>query len=463
MNKNIKILLATVLAASSSVFALNQGEYGRTALLFSDVNVMAENCFGRLKSAEKSDDAFGLTLGLTGYYMQAHGTRSAEQLGQGFGFNGSKLTGGHLVFAKAAAADVDVTFKADHRRAGANLSGCYNLDNLYEGLYIGGNVGMLYERNVVTSTVAGTLSTEVAAVLSGAANPNVTANHTQAQLTNLKVESGKVLSNTGVNNVDLHAGLRVVNTDNAQVCVRVCGVVPTGQKVKNESLFYPVAGVRNGRIGAGVCAMVKLLSDESYALNFYGDAQWQYNIKRTDAHIPTHKTVKAAHYRLVAKDGMANNSALVAPLANILSGMTADVSPQSHVDALGKIAFEKGCLGVDLGVHAHWEQEKTLKLNNFPADKYYFVKALAQPFAASANAGTVFANATDSDGAVVIGDFLTTYPSQFQTKVFGGVSCLFTEWDFPLMIGVTGSYTFASKRTVTPEYFGFSARAGVSF
>lgn len=464
MNKNIKILLATVLTASASLFAgLSQGEYNRTALLFSNVNTFAENCYSRLRMAEGSDDRVGLCVGLMGYYMQAPGTRSAVEMGKGLGFNDTKLTIGHLALGGAATADIEVTFKADHRRAGADLMLSYALDNLYEGLYVGGRAGVLYERNVVTSTIKSpTLAvTDVASLLNGGALATPISGYSQVALSNLKVDSGKVLSNTGFNCVDLEAGLRVINTDNAQVCVRLVGTIPTASGMKNEYLFQPVAGNRNGKAGAGVCAFVKLLNDEAYALNFVGSAQWQFNFKREDALIPTHKTIAAAHYRMVAKDGMAKTNAVL-PLANLLSGMKADIEPKSEVNALGKVSFEKNGLGVELGGQVFWGQERTITPKNFPtADKYYFVKA-APTFAGSPGA---FANAADADVAanIVVGDFLTTYPSQFQGKVFGGVNYLFTEWDFPMMVGATASYTFATKRTVTPEYWGVSLKAGVSF
>lgn len=462
MNKKIQLLLSAVLLASASVFAASTataGQYNRTAMLFPNVNTAAESCFGRLKNAEKSDDAFGLCVGGVGYWHQIlPGANSGLELAKGFspaGENNFPLVTDHFLVNLATGAGVSnltMNFdKVEHRRIGAVISACYALDNIYDGLYVGGNVGVLHERNSLSFTVTNgtgagaTHAADFVKFLKG----EYTAS--QAALSNLRMESGKAMSNTGINNVDVYAGLKVVNTDNASVCVKLVATAPTGNKMENVNLFQPNAGVRNAKFGVAVAAMVKLINDDSYALNFAGDLQWQYGIKRTDAYIPTHKA-GFGHYKAFVKVG----DTAATPLANVLAGMKAEVESRNEVNALAKVSFEKGIVGVDLGYNMYFSQEKNLVLKDFPTIAWYGLTSAgsdALPTAYVAIPADILAAA----------DLGTTYPQHLEHKGFVGVNALFSEWEFPMLVGAMVSYSYSATPTVTPRYWGVSLRAGVSF
>jgi hypothetical protein len=469
MNKTIKLLLSAVLLVSAQAFAASTpvaGEYNRTASLFANVNVTAENCWARLHNTEKSDDAVGLCIGALGWWHQIpSGTRSGLELARGFspaGLNPFTLTSDLFTIPSGGTPAQNTTTveftKVEHRRVGAGAGLCYNLDNLYDGLWVAANGAVLYERNCFTFNSNDGVGTGTGALMATYLRGGAVDTTKQAVLSNLRLESGRAMSNTGFNHVNLVAGLRVINSDNAMVAVKVVGTIPTGNKMDNTSLFQPNAGVRNGKIGAAACALVKLINDDDYAINFSGDIEWQYGIKRNDLVVPQHGTVGWAHYRLVARVG----DTIATPLANVLAGVTADVESKNEFNALAKVSFEKGYFGVDLGYNFYYTQEKTLTFKNFPTAPWYFVNS-AWAYA-TASAPTTFVQSTHADGAVIgSADFLSTSPSQSMHKIFAGANVLFSEWEFPLLVGVTGSYSFAQKRTVTPEYFGVSLRAGVSF
>lgn len=509
MNQKIKGLLSAVLLASTSAFAasssLVNGEYNRPYAYLPDLNTRVEHDFCRLHNAERSDDAINLTLGVTGFlhYMPT-GSRGGESMAQGLSpkqnravsFEGA-ASSVHLpdtfyidyfVLGRKATDAATMTFdKAEHMRIGARAGLSYALDNFYEGLWLGLNATVLHERNKLTmkyeNGASSTSNDELAKYFRGetvtmAAAADRFANSTvttgaQDALAYLKIDSGRVLQETALNDIELLMGLKVVNTDNASVCVMLAGDIPTGIARKREYLFQANPGVRNIKVGAGACALVKLITEESYAVSFAADAQWRYGFnKKNEKIIPQHKTVGFAHYRLVA----AKDATKATPLANVLvaNNVDVDVEYKNELNALAQVSLEKGCFGFDLGYNLFWSQEKTLKINGSLGDKdsnkYYFVGRTWVPSAVSGATGAATFDPTNSahvdannTAAILLNDFAESTPAHVMHKVYAGATCLFSDWEFPLLIGVTGSYAFNQKRTVTPEVWGVSARVGVSF
>lgn len=511
MNQKIKGLLSAVLLVSTSVAfgaskSLSIGEYSRPKAFVPDLNTRVEYDFSRLMGVEKSDDAVGFTVGAVGFWHQIPaGSRSGDQMAKGFSACGDKVNSFHnttsatanvstgnlyienIVVGRAATDTATMTMdKVEHRRLGARAGFHYCLSNFYEGLWVSGDAAVLYERNKFTlsfADVAGTTSTsaEIAKYFKGesplvdtALGAYGTAASGQNALTALKMESGKAHSDTALNDVHLAAGLKVVDSDNASVNVFACTSIPTGTTNKTAYLFEPDPGVRNFKIGAGACAVVKLVTEEDYAINFVGDATWKYGFTRKKQNIiPQHKDVPFAHYRLVAKEG----DTLATPLANVLSSnVKVDVEYKNEFNALAKACFEKGCLGVEVGYNFFYAQEKGLKVEGMSDSKddakWYFITNPGTnvwvPSGTTGHVGgTAFANATNADPlhktAITDADFLDKTPSQVLHKIHAGVNCMFSEWEFPVVFGVTGSYAFAQKRTVNPEYWGVSLKAGVCF
>lgn len=508
MNQKIKVLLSAVLLASTSAFAAStsmvKGEYNRPNAYLPDLNTRVEYDFCRLHSAEKNDDAVGFTVGAVGFWHHMPtGSRGGQAMADGFAPRQNRaiaidgaaeathladsLYVDYFVLGRAATDAATMTFdKVEHSRIGARAGFNYALDNFYEGLWLGLNATVLYERNKLTmkyeNGTSGNSADELAKYFRGEANSFVAGDRfTAASVTSgaqdalayLKIDSGKILSDTALNDVELLVGLKVVNTDNANVCVMLAGDVPTGVARKRDYLFQAVPGNRNIKVGAGACATIKLVTEEAYAINFSADAQWRYGFnKKNEKIIPQHSSVGFAHYRLVAADGASKAT----PLANVLvaNNVDVDVESKNELNALAQVSFEKGCFGLDLGYNLFWTQEKTLKINGTLGDKdsnkYYFVGRNWVPSSvtgATNHVPAVFAHATHADAnntaVIALSDFMDTTPAHVMHKVYVGATCLFSDWEFPLLVGLTGSYAFNQKRTVTPEVWGVSARVGVSF
>lgn len=505
MNQKIKGLLSAVLLVSTSAFAAStsmvKGEYNRPNAYLPDLNTRVEYDFCRLHSAEKNDDAVGFTVGAVGFiHFMPTGSRGGQAMAEGFSpkqnraislegavqstNNADSLYIDHFVLGRNDEDAATMTFdKVEHRRIGARAGFNYALDNFYEGLWLGLNATVLYERNKVTmkyeNGTPGTSASEIEKYFKGEAPSFVIADRfagasvtsgAQDSLSYLKIDSGKILSETALNDVELLVGLKVINTDNANVCVMLAGDVPTGVARKRDYLFQAVPGNRNIKVGAGACAVVKLVTEEAYAINFSADAQWRYGFnKKNEKIIPQHSSVAFAHYRLVA----AKDATKATPLANVLvaNNVDVDVESKNELNALAQVSFEKGCFGLDLGYNLYWTQEKTLKVNGTLGDKdsnkYYFVGRTWIPSATGATSNSAFIPGTHADSnnknAIQLSDFMDTTPAHVMHKVYVGATCLFSDWEFPLLVGVTGSYAFNQKRTVTPEVWGVSAKVGVSF
>lgn len=459
MNQKMKILLSGLLLASAQVFAapnsLTPEQFGRTKLFVPDYVPAAHNNVSRLKNVERNDDAVGLTVSLAAFWEQIlSGTRSGLELAKGFSIDGSTSTAalGVDTSVLAASAGNSVAFnwnRVEHRRVGVSGSGCYSLDNFYDGLWVAGNVTVMYERNRLDFTVADSVGAGQGANFKNYLAGSY-ADGNQAALTALKLDSARVSGEVGVNNVDLAVGFRIVNNDNATVNIMGVAVVPTAFDHKREFLFQPTPGVRNFKAGAGVCAMVRLVNDDAYAINFYGHADWKYGFTRKgEKIIPQHKTTSWAHYRLVA-----TGAAVAQPLANVLNTVASvDVEYKNEFSASASACFERGGFGLAAGYRFFYAQEKTLTVNGMEASTGW--KFVAENHTASTAALT--------GNAIVNSDFYSTVPSQVTHCVSADLTYLFSEWEFPLLVGLSGSYNFAHRRSSTPEYWGVGVKAGLSF
>ncbi len=326
---------------------------------------------------------------------------------------------------------------------------------------VAGSASVLYERNKLTAEFSSNDNTNkenLAKYLKGDYSVSAGQNNPQAALKALKIDNA-AHTDTAFNDVQLQLGMRVVNNDNVGVDVCLRGVIPTGTRNKTDFLFDVDPGVRNFKIGAGANVTARLISEEEYSVSFVGEGWWQYGFSRKNQQIipqysgsKNNVKVPGAHYAMVAKVG----DKQAVPLANVLAdNVKVDVESRNEFNAVARVCLERGWLGFELGYNFYYQQERSLKVHGMP-EKYQFVKQGISGTAAFSSGDLV-------EGVIADSDFMDRTPSNAMHRVFGQVSCLFSEWDFPVEIAGGGSYSFSQKRTVTPEYWGVFVRGGISF
>ena len=491
MNQSIKILLAALFAVSSTVFA-EVSDINKTFIALRDQRNRAAHMttFATL-AAPKNDDRLGGAFQVTGFYNG--GTKSVE-LGQALMKNGKNF----IVIDNAGAGDNEngrFTVHADNAVApNTNLASVtadkvaitpevnsygvllkYNqqLDGLAEGLWFAVNAPIA---NVQTN--ANLAITNPSAAFGGLTLNQYlagTAGTFQEGLKYSKID-GKAHDRTELGDVEVQLGWNFVDSEKHQVGINMGVHFPTGTKPTGEFLFEPTVGSVHWAIGAGLNVNATMWENDTQALKFLATADYRYLLEDTER-----RTLELVQNGVPVLGRWANIASFntTAPLRPAANDLTRDfnITPGSQVDTIAAFEYTNGGFSFDVGYNLFFKDAETGSLKQAWVDNQIGIAqsdiittalALAHGAAGTVQRLLSINNVEEAAAGNILAGFridqnAVLAPSALTHKVFAGMGYTATEWDYPVMVGVGGSYEFVNNARTAAEGFGVWGKVGVAF
>ncbi len=470
MNKLVKSLLVTLLAVSAHNLSAHTN---KTFMLprAQNVNLPMETTIFHERTHARVEDRFGGNFQVTPFYGQSN---SGKELGKYFGIkennvvnvNGSHATSADyisynlMILEKNADEVAYGTIKLDprHTAYGARLDYYQNLDKVLKGLFFKVNTTVAHVENDVkfsgtdTTAGAGAAATLVTYFKGGDAIGD--SNATQKNLDHAMI-NGKQ-DKTGVADVDLAIGYKLLCKENYAISLNIAATFPTGNESEGKYVFEPLYG--NGKhwgIGGGFDAFARIWGSESHNIKLNLAADYRYLFEATEKRTLGLKNYAMGQYLLLGTIG----SKVLVPAANILT-QNVDVTPESQLDALASLTYNRGGFTFDLGYNLYFRANESVKIKDaFPANTYI------SKF--DYDKGTAFAEGDRLAGTAVLSKesvdaTVAENPSQFTNGIFGALGYTFVKWDYPLMLGLGGKYDIAAKNSVPDMWQGW-IKASLSF
>lgn len=325
------------------------------------------------------------------------------------------------------------------------------------------------------------------------------ANAKQAALCKAKIHNGQ--SETGIADIDLIIGYNFLYKNEKHVNVNIGLTIPTGNTPDGTWLWEPVVG--NGghwALGAGLDTHFELWKDDDKSLDLIFALNYRYLFSSTEKRTFGYKwpagttlagtpgtpgsRVLYGHWLLGAKTG----DKIATPLANY---MTRDlkITPGSQFDGIIQLAFNYENWTFDAGYNLYAKEGESLSLKCDPCtteassgsacstsgcdkacdgwtDGTYgiagpFIWNTAEAFA-PANSNHIFGTANSTIQRTDICLDSCTQDSVTTHKLYGGIGYAFKEWEYPLMLGIGGSYEFANENNAL-EAWSLWAKIGLTF
>jgi len=414
-----------------------------------------------------------------------------------------------------------LTWRPDRQAYGVRLDYHQKLDKLLKGLFFKVSVPIVhvktslgYSSSCCTTTCASSCSSSCGAsyctkqklqiaagtptgadksladYLTGNVCQNAYSAAKQVALCKAKIHNGN--SETGVADIDFILGYNFLYKPTRHLNINVAVTIPTGNSPTGEYLFEAISG--NGghwAIGFGLDSAFQLWQDEDNSLDFVCAFNYRYLFSdtqmrtlgfcwpnATDFGTSAGKKAYYGHWLLGAKLG----DTFATPMANFLT-RNVKVTPGSHFEGIAQLAFNYEDWTFDLGYNLFAKEQEDVSLKGNPCcdpcgttcstssctdgwdDSTYGIADEAW------NTSTAFApsnNDTIHEGAnnTIDREHLSladcTTPSVVTHKVYGGIGYAFNKWDYPLMLGVFGSYEFATDNDCM-EQWAVGGKIGITF
>lgn len=310
---------------------------------------------------------------------------------------------------------------------------------------------------------------------------NPASGNLQSPLTRAKI-NGKH-STTGVADLDLALGCKLLNNKSHHLFVNIGTTIPTGRKPSGRNLFEPIMG--NGGhygVGGGLDAGINLWENDHNLVRFLIGANYRFLLENSERrtlglkecnfpfkdvngdNLPVPRPVKLLQYYLVALDQQVNKPLM--PAANILT-QKLNVTPGSQLDTLAAFSWKHRSFIFDLGYNLFWKDTESVSLlncssgsfgiarNDYDTDTIFNEAAVHDPTQAPVDNKLITQADLNSNTA--------TTPSQLTHKIFAGIGCACdTTRKYPLLLGIGGSYEFASDNAAL-ETYALWLKAGISF
>lgn len=508
MNKNLKKLLALVCASYVSVSALTRGtDYGLAFIKVQDHSAMPYMATGGLGSLihensqrKQNDDNVGGIISVSARVSQIwNGSRGSIELAKGFGvdasgsnvvkflgrtniaanpfvapttFKSNELDSRSFIAASsgniAAASSLEasaLTLEAKHTRWAIDMAYHQDLGSFYEGLSLCVSTAFVNVKNHLVAgwnvetaiNYADTSVKSLQTYFDGTGSTNVNGGAFNQAALKYGIIDNKERSEWGLNDINAGLGLKLVDNENASICVAADLVIPTGKLPKGTYLFEPVIGNRHFKTGLMLHANACLAEGADYKAHLNVCGKWHYGWKRETVRLPSY--IKDGNTWGQYMLGFKVNDKQYSPLLNLLP-TTVDVKPQNMFGANALLNVEKGCLSVDLGYSLQYSQEEKVEVKGFPSDVYFMsFNATASTTAALAKPAT----GADNVAATALADWNYGAGSQVNHRLFASVGICCTDWQYPAQFNVFGGYNIAQNRTRTPEAWDLGLKGSFCF
>jgi len=312
----------------------------------------------------------------------------------------------------------------------------------------------------------------------------------QAALCKAKIHNG--VDETGVADVDITLGYNFLYEPKKHLNVNVGLTIPVGSTPDGTYLFEPVVG--NGghwAIGAGVDSAFRIWTDEEMSLDMICACNMRYLFCSTEKRTMGFKwpnnsgadpgypgfPVLYGHWLLGAKRG----DTQVSPLANFLT-QDVRVTPGCHFDGIIQFAFNYQAWTLDVGYNLFAKKQERVKLkydacacadecSTKCANTCVSTKGWQDNTFGIADAWDTEEEFRPENGEHIFGNSIQrtdlcldpcTQPSVVTHKIYSGLGYEFDEWDYPVMLGLGGSYEFSTDNDCL-EAWSLWAKIGLTF
>jgi hypothetical protein len=311
---------------------------------------------------------------------------------------------------------------------------------------------------------------------------NTAVKNKQAALCKAKIHNGN--SETGIADIDLIIGYNFLYEPTKHFNASFGITFPTGNTPDGEYLFPAIVGNCNHwAIGCGLDAKFQIWKRKKMTLDVLTACNYRYLFSSTEKRTPgliwpagtyANKRVFYGQWWLGAKKG----DTTLTPMANLITrDMT--VYPGSHFDSVVQFAFNWSGFTFDLGYNLFAKEAEKVRLKGeeccnpcatscTPADcggwrdNTYAISDLDWQTDSAFAAGDTYYSSSDWINREHLCLDACTQPSVVTHKIYGGAGYAFNDWDYPLMLGLGGSYEF---ETDNDSLDGWSvwAKIGVTF
>jgi len=313
--------------------------------------------------------------------------------------------------------------------------------------------------------------------ISNIALGGVTFGGAQAALTHAKINGEQ--NETGVADIDLVLGYKVLDKEKYHLSLNLGLTIPTGTDPDGVWAFEPVVG--NGEhwaFGGGFDFGAKLWEDEDQNLKLTAALNYRYLFESTEKRTIGIRNAAGSlpwgHYYLIGTLGANRSVTTLLPAANVLT-RDLDVEPGSQLDAIIDLAYNNGGLNVVLGYNLFWKDDEDVKLKAaWYADGTYGIAHIdqtmgdAQLFNVTALSvavgnpgGDIGLNSALGTNIWAIDVDAAATPSQVTHKIYGGVGYIFKDWEYPLGLNLSAHYEFAGDDGI--ENWGLWVKLMIAF
>jgi|SaaInl4_200m_RNA_FD_contig_31_1603254_length_1715_multi_12_in_0_out_0_1 hypothetical protein len=313
-----------------------------------------------------------------------------------------------------------------------------------------------------------------------------TATHAkQVPLTHYKIHNGQ--SETGIADIKVTLGYNILNEQDKHVGFYASLLIPTGTTPEGIYRFEPIVGNGNHwAVGGGIDAAFELWKEDTKSLEVGFIVDVQYLFKGTEKRTLDFKYADTTDFSYTNQRatwgpyllGGKSGDTFATPLANFLT-QDVDVSPGVQVNGMVNATFNWGDWTIDLGYEVYYKEQEIVAVQAWDDGTYgtadwnwdttkAFITGTTSVYetiyrGANANAYTSaydLTKITIDQSCLLTADAET--PSYLTHKVFGGVGYIFNKWDYPLMLGLGGNYTFATGNSALEGWAAYG-KVGIAF
>jgi hypothetical protein len=394
---------------------------------------------------------------------------------------------GHRILLDGGTTTADTTlstqidFRPFRGSYGIRLDYHQKLDNFLEGLYLRVNAPIVCVKTSLGYTYSGqSQQLKTATGFDGGAKTveeylkgnvsNTATSYKQAALSYAKIHNGQEATN--IADINLMFGYNFLYSEKRHISLNASFIIPTGNAADGEFRFAPIVG--NGghfAVGIGGDAFFEFWKDGKKSMDVSFVANYKHLFKATDKRTLDFKYANTEELSTLANTrvmwgpymlGGTSGATEATPLANFLT-QDVNVTPGSQIDMLISLGFNYDKWRFDAGYEFFAKEAESVKVKSWTDDTIGIAATswdTQYAFMTDSTHSTIYMGTDGAYGNYALytidsGDLLPSSaasPSQATHKIFASAGYAFSDWEYPLMAGLGGSYDFASGNAALEEW-----------
>ena len=374
-----------------------------------------------------------------------------------------------------------ITFRPSRTSYGFRIDYNQKLDAILDGLFMRVNIPIVYVKTSLGYTCSLTSQQlRTATGFDGGAKTvenylkgnvsNTATSYKQAALTYAKIHNGQ--DKTNIADINLMFGYNFLDKPTKHIAANASFLIPTGNSPDGEYRFEPIVG-NGGHFAAGIgCdAYFELWRSNNKSLDLSLAANYKYLFKGTEKRTLDFKYANTTELSTLANTrvmwgpyilGGQSGATEATPLANFLT-QNVNVTPGSQLDAMISLAFNYDNWRLDVGYELFVKEAESVTIKSWTDDTYGIAATswdTQYAFMTNASNTTIYMGSDSAYGNYALYTIDKEHllpnnaatPSQLSHKMFLSAGYAFNKWEYPLMIGLGGSYEFASNNSTLEEW-----------